>query len=90
MQLVCVIRSYTGRVLEYGPIRIRPWAFIEYPFEEYKKLGAEVLMQIDRAKRAREIAVQMVADNKPVDEFNETTVLRMWHEQEGGPKNGVQ
>ena len=89
MQLVCVIRSYTGRVLEYGPIRIRPWAFIEYPFEDYKKLGADVLTQIDRAKRVREISVQLVADDKPVDEFNEATVVRMWHEQEGGTNDGA-
>ena len=84
MKLVTVVRSYKGSRQEFGPIAISPWKFVEIDYSEFQRLDPEVLKQLNRAKQAKEISIQLVADDKPVDEFNEATVLRMWNESVGG------
>lgn len=84
MRLVVVIRSYAGRRLEFGSIVIGPWKFVEIDYSEYQRLSPEVLQQLNRSKLARDISIQLVADEKPVDEMNEAIVLRMWRESVGG------
>jgi hypothetical protein len=89
MRLVIVIRSYAGRRLEFGPIVIGPWKFVEVPYSEFKKLPPDVAEQLTRSKLSREIAIQLVADDKPVDEMNEDLVLRMYDESQGASHAGA-
>lgn len=87
MKVVIVIKSYVGRWLEFGPIKIKPWFHAEVPIEDFKALSDVMLLEIDRAKKCREITLQMVADNKPVDQVNESLVLQMKAEADRASKS---
>lgn len=84
MRMVTVIRSYVGHKLEFGPITIAPWKFVEVNYADYQALSPDVQQSLNRAKLTRDISIQLVADGNPVDEMNESTVVRVWRESVGG------
>lgn len=84
MRMVTVIRSYVGRKLGFGPITIAPWKFVEVNYADYQALPQDVQQSLNRAKLTRDISIQLVADGNPVDEMNESTVVRVWRESVGG------
>lgn len=85
MKLIHVIKSYVGQGLDFGPIHVRPWCHTEVDHEVFEQLSGDVALAINQAIRLRQITVQMVADDKPVDTVNERLVLQMAREARSMP-----
>lgn len=85
MKLIHVIKSYVGHGLDFGPIHVRPWCHTEVDHEVFSQLSGDVALALKQAIRLRQITVQMVADDKPVDRENERLVLQMAREAVAKP-----
>ena len=76
MKLTYVIRSYVGRVLEIGTLRIREWAFVEVDKATMDGLGVEALTQLRDLRDRHEVSISMLKGTLPVASWNEAAVLQ--------------
>lgn len=76
MKLTYVIRSYVGRVLEIGTLRIREWSFIEVDKSVMDGLGVEALMLLQDLRDRHEVSVALHKGTLPVASWNEQAVLQ--------------